>query len=191
MPQLIQSFSLDQISKSGARFDYDKAKWYNSQYIQEQSDVQLAENVKPFLADIDTSHMDDFLVPIASLLKPRIQTYREFPEAASYFFSDVTTYNEKIVRKKWSLEIKPLYIDLKNTLAASEVFEAPHIKDIVGNFVENHGLNFGSILPLLRIAVSGDTNGPDLFAIMEILGKAVTVHRLEKSIGAFDTLIQD
>ncbi len=191
LSELTDTFSLDQISKSGARFDYDKAKWYNSQYIMAQTDEQLAQNVSPFFSEEDHKKIESKLASIAGLLKPRIQTYTEFPEAAAYFFSEVETYNEKIIQKKWKGDIKTKYQKLLHEIAALTSFEAAGIKDVVSGFVDSQGLKFGDVLPLLRIGLSGDTKGPDLFAIMEIMGKSITVQRLNGAIEVFDRIIGD
>lgn len=191
LTELTDTFSLDQISKSGARFDYDKAKWYNSQYIMAQSDEQLAQNVAPFLPEEVVQKIGSKLASIAGLLKPRIQTYTEFSEAAAYFFREVDTYNEKIIRKKWKEEIKPKYQDLIGEIGAVTSFEAAEIKEVVSGFVDQSGLKFGDVLPLLRIGLSGDTKGPDLFAMMEIMGQGTTVQRLNGAIDVFDKISED
>ena len=191
LSELMDAFSLDQISKSGARFDYDKAKWYNSQYIMAQTDGQLAQNVGPFLSKEDYQKMESKLVPIAGLLKPRIQTYTEFPDAAAFFCREVETYNEKIVRKKWKDDIKPKYQALIGKIEGLSGFQAAAIKEVVSGFVESEGLKFGDVLPLLRIGLSGDTKGPDLFAMMEIMGQNMVIQRLKGAIEVFERISGD
>lgn len=191
LSELMDAFSLDQISKSGARFDYDKAKWYNSQYIMAQTDEQLAQNVGPFLPEEDYQKIESKLVPIAGLLKPRIQTYTEFPDAAAFFYKEVETYNEKILQKKWKDDIKPKYRDLVKEIGGLTGFQAAGIKEAVSGFVDSQGLKFGDVLPLLRIGLSGDTKGPDLFAMMEIMGQNIVVQRLTGAIEVFEHLSRD
>ncbi|NND06942.1 MAG: glutamate--tRNA ligase [Saprospiraceae bacterium] len=188
MDELVQAFDIQQISKAGARFDYDKARWYNGQYIQAESDESLANHVLPFLKGKRDEDLSLYISEVVKLLKPRIQTYREFPIEGHYFFNDVESYNGKMLRKKWKEPNRTHFLTLisKLTEVTEADFQAEKLKSVVHTYIEEYELSFGNVLPLLRIALCGDTKGPDLFDIMEVLGKKTVSSRFQKSPVVFD-----
>ncbi len=191
MQELIQTFSLDHISKAGARFDYDKACWYNAQYIQQEDDSVLAGHVMPFLHQAGYETTAQYLQKVVHLLKPRLQTYRSFPEQGYYFFEEVKDFNKKVLRKKW----KEPHISHIRTLQRllhqipEETFTTDHLRSTVSGYIKEQELSFGDILPLLRVALSGDTKGPDLFEMMEVMERDKVMQRLQNSLGHFDSII--
>lgn len=188
LDELINAFSLDHIHKGGARFDYDKAKWFNQQYIQATPGEKLAEIIKPQLEakGYDLTNID--LPTYCDLLKPRVTSYLDFVTQGYYFFEDVYDYDEKLIRKKWS-EDKGRYLkEISAGLGAIENFEAPVVSEHVKKYLEVNELGFGQVFPFLRIALSGTTKGPDLFEMMTLLGKKTTCERIDGSIELFNRL---
>lgn len=180
---LVAAFSLEHIGKSGARFDFDKALWYNSQYISHSEASVLADAVRPFMADdVD----DDTLLSLVKLLKDRLNTYAEMPEKAAFYFSQPEEYNEKIVRKKWTTETNKTFVRIGAELEVLTDSNASTIKQMVSDIINGSGLKFGDILPLLRVAITGDTKGPDLFEMMHLLGPEETARRMQRGATAFD-----
>jgi glutamyl-tRNA synthetase len=190
LDELVNAFEVQQISKAGARFDYDKALWYNGQYIQRQTDEQLSEHVQPFLERAGLEVDPKYIKQVAKLLKLRIQTYRDFPIEGHYFFHEVESFNEKLLRKKWKEPNKSHFRTLANALASVDDadFHAEYLKNLVSEYIQKHELSFGNLLPLLRIGLSGDTKGPDLFEMMEVLGKETMSQRFLKHGEIFDTI---
>ncbi len=190
MEDLIKSFSLDKIVKSGARFNIDKAKWFNQQYLLKKSGEEFAELIKPLIEKegFDTSEFD--LVRIAGLMKPRIELLPEIIDKGKFFFTGNFDYDEKIVRKKWKSPNKEHVIELRDKLAKLENFSKTDIENVIKGYIEENKLSFGNIFPLLRVAITGTTKGPDLFDTMEILGKKKILSRFDAAFDRFDSIVK-
>ncbi len=191
LDELVQAFSLEKIVKSGARFNIDKAKWFNQQYILKKSDEDIAELIKPLVDKAGYVVDDKYLVRVCALMKPRIELLPEIMEAGKFFFTDDFDYLEKIVRKKWK-EPNIVHIkEIKQKLALLEDFSKSEIESVIKNHIESNELSFGNIFPLLRIAITGTTKGPDLFETMEILKKNKILSRFDVAFDSFDAIIRD
>ena len=189
LQDLINSFSVDKIIKSGARFNIDKAKWFNQQYILNKSDEDLAKIIKP-LAEIKDYNTDkNYLTSVCRLMKPRVELLPEIIEKGVFFFDDNIQYQEKIVRKKWKDPNKDHVIAIKEQLGLIEDFTKENIENVIKTYIESNELSFGNIFPLLRVAVTGTTNGPDLFETMEILRKNKVLSRFDEAFLRFEVII--
>jgi glutamyl-tRNA synthetase len=186
MDGLIQLFTLDHIHKGGARFDYDKAKWFNQQYIQSTDSLELGEKVKK-IAIAKGYKIDDVdFVAFCELMKTRATFYSDFLDDGYYFFEDVKSYDEKLIRKKWSPEKSNHITQIVIALENLESFKKDDIAETVKGYMEEHALGFGQVFPFLRISLSGTTKGPDLFSMMEILGKEKVCKRIKLAIPLFE-----
>ena len=186
MDGLIEAFSIEKVSKSGARFDFDKAKWFNQQYIMAKSDDVLAEELKNLIgADKDAAWMASF----AGLMKERVQLYPEFQEKGYYFFDGVKEYEQKPIRKKWKPERRDSFVQLQERLQAQDPYKAEELEALVKQFMADFEYGFGDVLPILRVALSGTTKGPGVFEMIELLGKESVNQRLEKGYAAFDEIL--
>ncbi len=185
MDELIAAFSLDKIGKGGARFDYDKALWFNQQWIQQSDDAYLAEWVRPILKQHGHQPEASWLERFCRLFKERVSLYPDFWEQGYYLLEPVRAYDQKTLRKKWKPERLPLFLELAGELEQQEPFEAASIEQTVKAFAERHELKAGEVFPILRIALTGTTRGPGIFDIMELLGKEEAVQRLKTALPAF------
>ena len=185
LEELAKAFSLDRINNSGARFDIEKAKWYNQQYLIATPDAELAELVQEQFTKNGHEISLEKATAIAGLLKERVHLLPEFYTQGTYFVEPVTEYEEKTIRKKWKAERRPAFEDLANRLEKLENWEAAAIKAETVAFMEAHELGFGAVLPILRVAVSGSVQGPDAFGILEVVGRGETVRRLRVGYAAF------
>lgn len=189
LPELIDAFSIDRIGKSGARFDFDKAKWYNQQYIiQADADYLLAQ-VRPVIEAHGPTPSDEFLRAFIELLRERVVFYGDFWTQGYFFFEPVAEYDEKTLRKKWKPESEGWFTELRGDLQTVSPYQAAGIKAAVEAFLAKKGLGFGAVLPLLRIALSGTVQGPGVFEMMELLGKERVDDRLGKATTDFTRLI--
>lgn len=186
LQELTGVFSLERINKSGARFDIDKAKWYNQQYLSAMENSALAPLVQREFANAGHDISTELATSIAGLLKERIHLIPEFYTAGTYFVEPVTDYDEKTIRKKWKPDNRPAFNTLADTLENHNDWTAASIKEAVVAFMGEHGLGFGQVLPILRVAVSGSVQGPDAFAMLEVVGREESVARLRKGYDAFD-----
>ncbi|TVR85947.1 MAG: glutamate--tRNA ligase [Saprospirales bacterium] len=181
MEGLVKEFTLDRVSKGGARFDFDKAKWVNQQYLLDTPDNELAIQAIPFLnkAGYHTGR-DKRLERICSIMKERIQLISELPEAAAFFFSDVFPMDEKTLEKRWKPESEEILMGLIDLLDSVEAFEKKVLEERIKAWIPEKSLNFGKVLPLLRLSVTGTMKGPDIFETMAILGKEKCLERTKR-----------
>lgn len=186
LQELVDTFTLERINKSGARFDIDKAKWYNQQYLAAMDDAALAPMVQQEFDKAGHTLAEDKATAIASLLKERVHLIPEFFTSGKYFVEPVTDFEEKPIRKKWKPEKRAAFETLANVLEQHGNWEATSIKEAVVAFMGEHELGFGQVLPIIRVAVSGSVQGPDAFAMLEVVGREESVARLRKGYDAFD-----
>lgn len=185
MEELINVFTVENISKAGARFDFDKAKWYNQQYIIHTPDEQLATIVRPIIESEGLRPDQAFLESFVGMMKERVVFFNEFLETGYYFFTDVKEYDAKTVRKKWKPERLPLFEELRTRLMSLDSYTAESTKAMVMDFMKDHELGFGDVLPIMRVGFTGTMKGPDVFAMMALWGKEEVDRRLEKAYEAF------
>ena len=191
LSELIANFQISQIGKSGARFDYDKAIWFNTQYILKQDASTIAQRALPFLENKGYQVSLQYVEQVARLMRERIHTYAELGEHGAYFFGEVSTFNVKILRKKWTRDIREEFENLVDSFGKVDPFEAARLHDHLHAFIESSGCTIGDVFPLLRIALTGDTKGPDLFEMMEVMGKDRVLNRLYNSSSTFDTALEE
>ncbi len=189
LDELCASFSLDQLVKSGARFDIDKAKWFNQQYLLALSDDELMTKVKDFLSEDYLKFDDTYLTKVADLMKERLITLKDLGTQAYYLFELPKEYEEKMIRKKYKPELKD-HLDAILALLSEEYQSGSEIHDLVKSYIESNELGFGNILPLFRIGLTGTMKGPDLFGTMELFGKEECTHRMKIAIESFDKIFE-
>ncbi len=189
MEELIPVFSLERIGKSGAKFDFDKGKWFNQQYLKRLDNTVIANQVKYILDEKRIAYNEDYLIEAVGLLKERMTFYNDFWEVGSFFFIDPDNYDEKIVRKKWNSSIKEVFKSIQAELKELALFEAEPIEEVIKAAMEKNNLKFGDVLPVFRLMISGAAAGPPLFEVAALLGKDNVVNRMEKADINFDTII--
>jgi len=182
MDELIEAFSLERVGKAGARFDPDKTKWFNQQYLRSKSNEELGQMMGEQYAKkgIDTRGLD--LAAIANLMKERASFVHEMVEESIFFFETEVGYDQPVVEKKWNADSKELLLSLAEKFAQIEKFEAHAIDAAFHAFMEERGVGFGKIGPALRLALTGKGMGPSLFDIAQILGKEETLRRMKVAI---------
>ncbi len=187
MDQLVEAFSVERIGKSGARFDYPKALWFNQQYLMATSDAELATLLRAHDTDgLAKDWSDEALAAVAGLMKERVQLLPDFWTTAYYFFAPIRGYETKMVRKKWKPERRAAFDTLRERWGALEDFTAENSEVLVKAFMEEQGWGFGDILPILRLALSGTMKGPSVFEISALLGVDEVLKRLQEAYDYFD-----
>ncbi len=178
LTEMIEAFDLSRIIKSGARFDYDKAKWFNQQYIIEQSSNDLLNDVKAALSSNGVMDKDDtFILRFIELMKERVELMPDFYSKAAFFFEKPKNYDEKTIRKKYKIENQPHFDRMYTILENLAKFDAEEIQSKIKSYISDENLKFGEILPVMRIASMGTMQGPDLFASLELLGRKEVLER--------------
>lgn len=185
MDQLIEAFSLERIGKSGARFDFDKAKWFNQQYLTQMSGSELAALITDKKYDVS----DEYLAASCELMKARIEKVDDVYTNGYYLFEGVKSYDEKNVRKRFKVENQPTIEALIDRLASLETYAAEPIETTVKTYLEETGLKFGDVLPVLRLALAGIMNGPSVFDMMALIGSDEVKRRMTDGFIAFNNTI--
>jgi glutamyl-tRNA synthetase len=179
---LIRVFSVDQINKGGARFDYEKAKWFNQKYIQAMDPVILSGHIAPLAAVKGYRTDPEFLAKVIFLMKDRVTFLPDFVEQGYYLFEPVREYEMDNLQKKWTPAVKAVFGDLINAWDTAP-FNAESLQETTGAFMQNNGLKPGDVLPLLRIALTGSMKGPAVFDTAMVLDKQETINRLHRLAG--------
>jgi glutamyl-tRNA synthetase len=179
LDELVQRFSLEKINKAGARFDFNKAKWFNQQYLMAMSEQALTERLRPDLAAKGYAASDDFMHTFCHLMKERVIFLTDFLEKGYYFFEPVKTYDEETIKKKWKPENSEKFAALLPKVAALEPFSALELETIVKEHLIEVGLKPGEVLPMLRIALCGTMQGPAVYDMAALLGKKEVLERLQ------------
>ena len=187
LEELCEKFDLNRVHKAGAKFDPEKNKWFNHQYLQKQSDESLAEAFKKELEKNSTSTAlsvtDEKLTKIVSLIKERANFVSEFWNLADYFFVAPTSYDEKAT-KNWKEETPGLMQQLISVLSTIEDFTSVTIETIVKDWMTQNEIGMGKVMQPFRLSLVGALKGPHLFDIVELIGKEETIKRLEKAIAS-------
>ncbi|WP_333807735.1 glutamate--tRNA ligase [Flavobacterium sp.] len=182
LEELVQKFDLNRIHKAGAKFDPEKNKWFNHQYLQKQSDASLAESFKAILNKKGISTSLD-LTKVVSLIKERANFVTEFWDLADYFFEAPTSYDEKAA-KNWKEETPGLMQQVISELQKIEDFTSANIETLLKEWMTANEIGMGKVMQPLRLSLVGALKGPHLFDIIEMIGKAETVKRIEKAIAS-------
>lgn len=184
MDELIKLFNVEHISKNGAKFNLDKAKWFQHEYFQMLSDEEVADMLEKAVSrqQVTGSFSHDYYVKVASMMKERITFPSELWGTCSYFFQAPTEYNEKDVAKRWTPDMHihmQKVIDILNTVPFDH--DAIH-KALLDDYITANGLNTGKVMNSLRIAVVGRTVGPDMITLILTIGKEETIRRIQRAI---------
>ena len=182
LDELIQQFSLERVVKAGARFDPEKARWFNRHYFQQKDEADLAKAFKPLLVEKGIDASDERIKKVVGLVKERCEFVADLWEQGSYFFVAPENYDEKTVKKKWKEDTPEKLREIMALFQSIEQWEAASIKDAFSNFMNDKGWGFGVVMVPIRLALVGTSAGADLFDICEIIGKAETLSRIQKAI---------
>ncbi|NDV78625.1 glutamate--tRNA ligase [Dysgonomonas sp. 511] len=182
MDELIQLFSLEKCSKSGAKFDYEKGKWFNHQYIQQKPNAEIAKLFYPLLEENGIDVSLDYIEKVVSLVKERVNFVKELWGQSSFFFVAPAAYDEKVVKKRWKEDSPTQMAELAGVIDSIGDFSSHNQEEVVKGWIEAKGYHLGNIMNAFRLAIVGESKGPHMFDITEAIGKEETVKRLETAI---------
>ena len=181
MDDLIAKFSLDHCSKSGAKFDFEKGKWFNHKYIQEVDNALLAEMFKPILVEKGVAvenYSDEYITRAVSMVKDRVNFVRDLWDVTSFLFVAPTEYDEKSVKKRWKEDTPALMTELVEVLQGLDDFSCAAAEPAVLGWITDKGYHMGNVMNAFRLTVVGECKGPHMFDITELIGKEETVKRV-------------
>ncbi len=187
LEELIEAFSLERVNKSGARFDPEKTKWYNHQYLQKKSDKELASSFIAFLQNSFTSLPEsavnlEYVTKVVSLVKERADFVSDLWDLGNYFFEAPTSYNEKALKKQWKEDTPQLMQKVVEILEVTEDFNSATVESNVKAWITDNELSFGKVMGPLRLIIVGELKGPHIFDILALIGKEESVGRIKKAL---------
>ena len=184
LEELVNTFTLERVGKSGARFDPDKTKWFNQQYLRSKTNEELAELVKPFVDESDTA----YVAAVCGMMKERATFIQDIVNDGGYFFDEIDSYDEKTVRKKWKEETPEIMEELINELEGIADFTTENIETVFSAYLEKKEYGFGKVGPGFRLLVTGKGMGPSMFDICAALGKEKVLDRMRSGIAKVNEL---
>lgn len=181
LEELVEKFDLNRVHKAGAKFDPEKNKWFNHQYLQKQSNEDLAKSYAPILYEkgIDVDYTS--LVKIVSLIKERVNFVSEFWEMSNFFFEAPKSYDEKAA-KNWKEDTPRTMRELISVLENIGDFTSVNIETVVKDWMTQNEIGMGKVMQPFRLSLVGALKGPHLFDIVELIGKEETIKRLQTAI---------
>ena len=185
MPELIKKFSFDHCSRSGAKFDFEKGKWFNHKYIGELDEAQLVDLFLPILVQQGInpkSFTREYVGKAANLVKGRVNLAPELWDNAYFFFKAPETYDEKSIKKRWTEDMPSIMLELSEFLDNYDDFTDPGIEEAVLSWIAEKGYHLGNVMNAFRLTVVGECKGPHMFDIIALLGKEETLRRIRKGV---------
>lgn len=182
LDELCEAFTLDRVHKSGAKFNPDKTKWFNQQYIQKKSNSELASLFSSILREKEISVETNYVEKVVSLIKERATFVSEFWSLSDFFFVTPTQYDPKAAKKNWKEGTSELMQELMNIIALIDEFTSEEVEDSIKKWILSKEIGFGRIMQPLRLSLVGAMKGPHLFDIIEMIGKTETLRRIKNAI---------
>ncbi len=186
--EMVGYFSLEKVHKAGARFDFEKAKWFNQQYIKHIPDADLADQVMPLLVAAGYDFDKNYVTEYCRLMKDRAVFMSDFATIGYYFFEDIKEYDQDTIRKKYQSPVREKIAAIADKMKEVSTFDSVNLEALVKTFAIDNGLKTGEVMPLLRIALAGTMQGPPVYDMLQLLGKERSVARLKKSFAYFETV---
>ena len=182
MQELIEQFSLERVSKSGAKFDYEKGKWFNHQYLQLRSNEELAEQFMPYLEAKGLSGDKATVAKVISLTKDRVNFVSELWEQVNFFFLAPTEYDEKSLKKRWKEDSPKHMTEMLALLEAHEDWSAEGLDNLIMPWIAEKEYGVGIVMNAFRICLVGAARGPHIWNITDVLGKEETLRRVRTAL---------
>jgi glutamyl-tRNA synthetase len=187
LDELIEKFSIEKVHKGGAKFDYEKAKWFNQEWIKKLDIENYKERVKEIFSSKGVSNIDDsYLGVVMNLVKERCTLLPDFYTQGVYFFDSPSSYDEASVKPKWDGSKKEYFTSLIDQLKQLESWEAMSIETIFKQIATEKNSKVGELQMILRVFLVGSKMGPGLFIIAETIGKINTLQRIENALTVFE-----
>ena len=178
LEELVKEFSLDRVSKHGAKFDPEKIKWFNQQYLRTKSDEELSKEFQKSESRIQNQNFE-YVKKVCSLIKEKATFVNEFWSLGSYFFEEPQNYDAEVIKKRWNEKTKNFITELAKAYQSENNFSSANSENVFKQTCEKLGIKTGEVMQLFRVCISGVAGGPALFEVASLLGKDKVIKRLE------------
>lgn len=182
LKEMEEIFTLDRVSKAGAKFDANKTKWYQQQYLRAQPATTLAKMLREVEGEKVADYSDEFLERVAELMKERATFADDIYTDGAYMFANPTEFDEKVIAKRWDSETTEVMKEWTAIVENMKAFDAASIETAFKSFLEAKGLGIGKVLQPYRLLITGKAMGPGMFEISELLGKEETLNRMKNNL---------
>jgi glutamyl-tRNA synthetase len=182
MDELVDAFTIERIGKAGARFDIQKAQWFNQQYLRSKTDEELVSCLRDAIKNENIECNPDKAHKIVSIMRDRVTFPKDFWEQGKFFFFTPKYFDEGVAGKKWNDEAVKVISAYKDAVAQLETLDAVNAKATLETVTADLGIGTGKILQALRLSLTGAGGGPDVMMIMEILGKNEVIERIDYAL---------
>jgi glutamyl-tRNA synthetase len=182
MDELVQAFTIERIGKAGAKFDIQKARWFNQQYLKAKADQQLAEYLLDALKEKNIDCTKEKASKICGLLKERVTYPQDFWTQGQFFFYAPAEFDQHVISKKWNDDAVRVLREYRVALHAYPSLVADDAKLVLEKVTTQLSIGIGKIMPALRVSITGAASGPDLMLSMEILGRDEVVRRIDHAV---------
>lgn len=182
LDELVNQFSLERVTKSGAKFDPKKAEWFNHQYMSKKTSSEISKLFIPLLKVKGLEPNTEVVEKVVGMVKDRVGFVKELWEQTHFFFESPKEYDAKVVKKRWKENTPTLMTEVAEVISEVSDFNASNAKQAVSDYIEKNELGFGAIMNALRLCIVGAGKGPDLFEIIELVGQSETVSRIKKAV---------
>ncbi len=182
MNELIDIFSIERISKSGAKFDIEKARWFNHQYLIAKSNAELSKLLLPVFEQNGIITTIEKLEKVVSLTKERCSFLKDFYNQSNFFFEAPIEYDEAVIKKRWNSDAPAQLRAISAIISSVKPFDKSIAHDLVMEYIQKNGYNTGAVMNCLRLSIVGAAKGPDLFEIIDFIGVDETNSRIKKAI---------
>lgn len=179
MDELIKEFSLERVGKAGSKFDPEKAKWFNHQYLLRKTDDETANLFLTEIKDKGITAEWSYVVKVCGLVKERINFISELWAQSFFFFQAPSVFDEKAIKDKWKENSPQLLSEIKEVIKEAPDLSAIPLKEYVSNYLHNKQIPMGQLMTSLRICIVGALSGPDLFEIISMIGREETLSRID------------
>ena len=182
MDELIQLFDLTHCSKAGAKFDFEKAKWFNHEYILHADNRELAEMFMPIVKENGIDAPMEKVVTVVGMMKDRVSFMKDLWDTCKFFFVAPETYDEKTTKKRWKEDSPEMMLELAAVLENIDDFSLENQEKIVMKWIEDKGYHLGNIMNAFRLTLVGVGKVPHMFDISSVLGKEETLKRIYRAV---------
>ena len=186
--ELVDKFSLERVSKAGAKFDFEKAKWFNHEWIKRSNDDSLLPQLTALLADHGVSDADgQYLAAVLALVKDRLTFLSDFWTQAAFFFKRPDSYDLAAVQPRWNADKTAFFTDMIGKLESFAPWQSAELESCYKQAIQASGMKMGELMLPFRIMLVGGKFGPHVFDIAAQLGREETVARVKIGLEAFTT----